>query len=96
MDRNKHLVLTSVHPSPLSAHRGWFDCGHFKKTNEWLIGRYGEGSEIDWNLDPHAKERAEEARKKAEEQAKKDKETAETLKALEAIEALEDDDDDEI
>ncbi|PSS08631.1 hypothetical protein M430DRAFT_128750 [Amorphotheca resinae ATCC 22711] len=50
VDRKKHLVLQSVHPSPLSASRGWFDCGHFKKTNEWLVTRYGEGSEIDWNL----------------------------------------------
>ena len=50
VDRKRHLVLQSVHPSPLSASRGWFECGHFKKTNEWLVGRYGEGSEIDWNL----------------------------------------------
>jgi len=27
-----------------------FDCGHFKKTNEWLKQRYGESGEIDWNL----------------------------------------------
>jgi uracil-DNA glycosylase len=51
VDRKRHLVLQSVHPSPLSASRGWFDCGHFKKSNEWLVGRYGEGSEIDWDLD---------------------------------------------
>lgn len=50
VDRKRHLVLQSVHPSPLSASRGWFDCGHFKKCNEWLVGRYGEGSEIDWDL----------------------------------------------
>lgn len=50
IDKVKHLVLLSVHPSPLSASRGWFDCGHFKKTNEWLVKRYGEGSEIDWSL----------------------------------------------
>lgn len=36
IDRNKHLVLTSPHPSPLSAHRGFFGNGHFLKTNEWL------------------------------------------------------------
>ena len=47
----KHLVLKSVHPSPLSASRGFFDCGHFKETNEWLRGRYGEEGEIDWSLD---------------------------------------------
>lgn len=36
IDRSKHLVLTSAHPSPLSAHRGFFGCGHFNKTNEYL------------------------------------------------------------
>lgn len=33
----KHLVLTSVHPSPLSAHRGFFGNKHFSKTNEYLV-----------------------------------------------------------
>jgi len=33
---SKHLVLTSAHPSPLSAHNGFFGCGHFKKINEFL------------------------------------------------------------
>ncbi|KXS96547.1 hypothetical protein AC579_4618 [Pseudocercospora musae] len=47
----KHLVLKSVHPSPLSAHKGFLDCGHFKKANEWLKERYGEEGVIDWNLD---------------------------------------------
>lgn len=51
IDKQRHCVLTSVHPSPLSAARGFFDCGHFRKTNEWLKQRYGEGEEIDWNLD---------------------------------------------
>jgi uracil-DNA glycosylase len=36
IDTSKHLVLESVHPSPLSAHGGFFGCGHFKKANEWL------------------------------------------------------------
>jgi len=49
-DKRRHCVLTSVHPSPLSASRGWFDCGHFKKTNEWLEKTYGEGEGIDWDL----------------------------------------------
>jgi uracil-DNA glycosylase len=48
---SRHLVLKSVHPSPLSASRGFFDCGHFRKTNEWLQERYGEDGKIDWNLD---------------------------------------------
>jgi Uracil DNA glycosylase superfamily len=47
----KHLVLQSVHPSPLSAHKGFLTCGHFKKTNEWLKARYGNEGTIDWNLD---------------------------------------------
>lgn len=34
---NKHLVLTSVHPSPLSASRGFFGNRHFSKTNDYLI-----------------------------------------------------------
>ena len=46
----KHLVLKSVHPSPLSASRGFFDCGHFKKTNEWLRERYGVEGEVNWDL----------------------------------------------
>lgn len=37
IDTDKHLILTSVHPSPLSAHRGFFGCGHFKKANEYLL-----------------------------------------------------------
>jgi uracil-DNA glycosylase len=52
VDTKRHCVLKSVHPSPLSAMRGFFDCGHFKKGNEWLVTRYGEGSEIDWDLQP--------------------------------------------
>ncbi|MDG6896970.1 uracil-DNA glycosylase [Actinobacillus delphinicola] len=48
IDRSKHCVLTSVHPSPLSAHRGFFDCGHFKKTNDYL--RQYQLPEIDWQL----------------------------------------------
>jgi len=37
IDRNKHLVLTSVHPSPLSASRGFFGNNHFSRTNKYLI-----------------------------------------------------------
>ena len=46
IDRTRHLVLESPHPSPLSAHRGFFGNGHFSKTNEYLT-RHGK-SEIDW------------------------------------------------
>lgn len=37
IDKTKHLVLTSVHPSPLSAYRGFFGNKHFSKTNNYLI-----------------------------------------------------------
>ncbi|TPP67051.1 Uracil-DNA glycosylase [Fasciola gigantica] len=36
IDRQRHLVLESPHPSPLSASRGFFGCGHFARTNEYL------------------------------------------------------------
>ena len=47
----KHLVLKSVHPSPLSAARGFFECAHFRKTNEFLERVYGAEGTIDWSLD---------------------------------------------
>jgi uracil-DNA glycosylase len=36
IDRSRHLVLTSPHPSPLSAYRGFFGNHHFSKANEYL------------------------------------------------------------
>lgn len=36
IDTSKHFILSTVHPSPLSAHRGFFGCKHFSKTNEIL------------------------------------------------------------
>lgn len=36
IDRVKHLVLEAPHPSPLSAHRGWFGSGHFGRANAYL------------------------------------------------------------
>ena len=36
IDRKKHLVLTAVHPSPLSAYRGFIGCGHFSQANAYL------------------------------------------------------------
>lgn len=44
----KHLILTAVHPSPLSAHRGFLGCRHFSKANEFLNGT-GQGM-IDWQI----------------------------------------------
>ena len=46
IDQNKHLILESPHPSPLSAHTGFFGNHHFSKTNEFLR-KHGE-AEIDW------------------------------------------------
>lgn len=45
---NGHLILKSVHPSPLSAHGGFFGCKHFSKTNDFLKSKGIEP--IDWNL----------------------------------------------
>ena len=38
IDSSKHLVLKSVHPSPLSAYRGFFGCKHFSQANSYLSG----------------------------------------------------------
>ncbi|MBL7746216.1 MAG: uracil-DNA glycosylase [Chitinophagaceae bacterium] len=48
IDESKHLVLRSVHPSPLSAHAGFFGCKHFSKTNEYLASKGIDP--IDWSL----------------------------------------------
>ena len=37
IDRRKHLVLEAVHPSPLSAYRGFIGCGHFSQANNYLM-----------------------------------------------------------
>ncbi|GLI77022.1 uracil DNA glycosylase [Penicillium ochrochloron] len=55
VNKSKHCVLQSVHPSPLSAHGGFFDNGHFKKCNDWLAERYGQDGIIDWSLVPGKK-----------------------------------------
>ncbi len=46
IDKNKHFILKSAHPSPLAAHKGFFGNHHFTQTNEYLksIGK----SEIEW------------------------------------------------
>ena len=46
IDRSKHLVLESAHPSPFSAYSGFFGNGHFKKANEYLIAH--NKKPIDW------------------------------------------------
>jgi uracil-DNA glycosylase len=49
VDRTRHLVLTSAHPSPLSAHNGFFGSRPFSKANEFLVAK-GE-KPIDWKLE---------------------------------------------
>lgn len=46
IDRSRHIVLSAPHPSPLSAHRGFFGCRHFSRVNE-ILRSWGE-AEIDW------------------------------------------------
>lgn len=48
IDRSKHTVLAGPHPSPLSAHRGFFGCKHFSATNE-ALAKQGL-AEINWHL----------------------------------------------
>ena len=99
VDTTKHLVLKAVHPSPLSASRGFFTCGHFRTANEWLVKKYGAGSEIDWTLGPKqptiqavvGAKAASEPLEKAGEAAKSDKSSGVGAKKAEAF-----DDEDEI
>jgi uracil-DNA glycosylase len=46
IDSSRHLILKAAHPSPLAAHRGFFGCGHFSKTNAFL--RSVGAREIQW------------------------------------------------
>lgn len=46
IDSSKHLILTTVHPSPRSAEYGFFGCKHFSKANDYLRSKGIE--EIDW------------------------------------------------
>ena len=52
VDRRRHGVLTAPHPSPLSAHRGFFGCGHFSAANRYLL-EHGRAP-IDWQLPPRS------------------------------------------
>ena len=47
IDHDKHFILKAPHPSPFSANRGFFGCGHFSKSNRFLAEN-GLG-EIDWD-----------------------------------------------
>jgi uracil-DNA glycosylase len=48
IDQSKHFILKAVHPSPLSASRGFFGCKHFSKTNSFLTNN--GIAPIDWEL----------------------------------------------
>lgn len=50
IDRQRHAVFESVHPSPLSAHRGFMGCKHFSLTNNYL--RECGKKPVDWRLPP--------------------------------------------
>ncbi|XP_018013911.1 uracil-DNA glycosylase [Hyalella azteca] len=52
INKTEHHLLSTVHPSPLSAHRGFFGCRHFSKCNELLMKQ--NKKEIDWNFLPRA------------------------------------------
>lgn len=48
IDTSRHCVLKAVHPSPLSAHRGFIGCGHFSAANAYLVKNGREP--VDWRL----------------------------------------------
>ena len=48
IDTKKHFVLTAVHPSPLSAHRGFLGCRHFSQTNQLLLQQ--KKMPINWQI----------------------------------------------
>lgn len=48
IDKSRHYILEAAHPSPLSASRGFFGCGHFRKINE-ILAKLGK-TEIDWQI----------------------------------------------
>lgn len=50
IDSKRHCILKSVHPSPLSAHRGFLGCKHFSKANDYL--KQKGKTAIDWNSLP--------------------------------------------
>ncbi|MFK8048248.1 MAG: uracil-DNA glycosylase [Halioglobus sp.] len=48
IDTSRHCVLKAPHPSPLSAYRGFFGCGHFLQANQYLLDK--NETPIDWTL----------------------------------------------
>ena len=53
VDPNKHHILKTVHPSPLSSYRGFFGCKHFSLCNEFLKSK--KIAPIDWSIPPVSK-----------------------------------------
>ena len=48
IDQDNNLILQAAHPSPLSAHNGFFGCQHFAKANNYLSKNGFQ--KIDWNI----------------------------------------------
>jgi len=48
IDESRHKILTATHPSPMSAHKGFFGCKHFSQANQFLVEAGKEP--IDWSL----------------------------------------------
>jgi len=48
IDTDKHLILSAPHPSPFSAHKGFFGCRHFSRTNHYL--KSNKQQTIDWRI----------------------------------------------
>ncbi len=48
IDESKHLILRSVHPSPLSAYGGFFGCKHFSQANQYLVSKGIDP--VDWQV----------------------------------------------
>ncbi|KAF8842065.1 uracil-DNA glycosylase [Paxillus ammoniavirescens] len=48
LKKTKHLILTSAHPSPLSANKGFLGNGHFQAANDWLEKKYGPEGKVSW------------------------------------------------
>lgn len=48
LNKNKNLILTAAHPSPLSVYRGFYGCNHFNLINEYLVSK--SRKPIDWKI----------------------------------------------
>ena len=48
IDSDRHLILSSAHPSPFSAHKGFFGCKHFSQANKYLLST--KQQPISWSI----------------------------------------------